>query len=392
MKRFIKLILINAIAFLPFFSLFSNSLNKIELFQEKLPLNSTHFLLVFSQPCEFSIINDHKNTCFSLIFKNANDFFNDKEALRAKIQQSSPLIRDIQISTKNQNVEVTFFCKNDRIYVRCYPLENKSRYQVEVYSIDALEKLKNQSSEQLLHAFAITPPDLKKKIQKCIVLDSGHGGESKGAQGLFGLLEKNLTLDVTKKVKTLLEHKGYSVVLTRDRDCDKTLLERSEIAAASGGDLFVSIHANSSGGAPEPYGIETFHVNGSSLCLADNAEHDYVFNNNQLRMPLRKLTNSLAKSKETYSHNLADSIQNQILTVLEQHQLKPLNRGVKKALFNVLLRGRIPSALVEIGFLTNEHEARLLAQEPYKNLIAQGISNGIDQFCKKIKSQHEKVP
>jgi N-acetylmuramoyl-L-alanine amidase len=181
-------------------------------------------------------------------------------------------------------------------------------------------------------------------VAPMIVIDAGHGGHNLGAHVQRPFCEeKRLTLMTARLVKKYLTQLGYRVMMTRSADAFVSLQKRVEIANQSHGDLFVSIHFNSSRN-PLPQGIEVFFSGNDS----DAARTDF-------------------------SRNLARSI----LTRVTRKTQAP-SRGIKKADFFVIRETRMPSVLVEGGFISNFQECSLLKNPQYIEKIARGIVEGID--------------
>jgi len=232
------------------------------------------------------------------------------------------------------------------------------------YDKQVINKIKYKDDSVLKTVHNINTIDTARK-KKIIIVDSGHGGVDSGAVGCFGLKEKDITLSIGLQVAGLLKKKDVTVILTRN--CDKTLPldERTRIANNYlGVDAFISIHANS---APnkKASGIETF-------CLRDR----YIKDAADLA---KKIV--LHRCKESFL--LASCLQQQVCTLLHNHNLTPKNRKVKKAVFKVLRGTYMPSAIIEVGFLSNEHEAKLLGSARYQNIIAAGICKGILAYLDK---------
>ena len=194
-----------------------------------------------------------------------------------------------------------------------------------------------------------------------VVLDAGHGGHDVGTHGPSGYLEKDLTLDVTRRLGALLEERlGAEVVYTRPSDAYVGLEERTRIANEHKADLFLSIHANSS-----PYrsaaGVETYVLNFTTsknameLAARENASAESsVFN-------LQELVNKIAlKEKVDESREFATRLQTALSVLSTNSNESAKNRGVKKAPFVVLIGASMPSVLAEIGFLTNANDESLL--------------------------------
>jgi N-acetylmuramoyl-L-alanine amidase len=219
------------------------------------------------------------------------------------------------------------------------------------------------------------------KIGK-IVLDPGHGGKDQGTAGISGLLEKDLVLDLAKRVKALLEVRlGSEVVLTREDDVFIALEERTAIANRHRADLFVSLHANSS-----PFrlaaGPETYYLDfTSSRESMDVAARENATSNRSVA-DLQDLVKKIAlKDKRDESRDFAARMQR----ALFQSQAvgspgKKRNRGVKAAPFVVLVGAEMPSILVEIGFLSNKQEEGALKKEAYRQAVAEAIFEGMNSY------------
>jgi N-acetylmuramoyl-L-alanine amidase len=174
-----------------------------------------------------------------------------------------------------------------------------------------------------------------------IAIDPGHGGSDPGAIGINGMQEKELNLDVSLKVESLLKQKGIQVVMTRRTDTYPTLSERVNIAVNSNADAFVSIHANAA--TPTASGTETYY--------------------------------STAATRAGDSKQLATFIQSRLYPALETR-----DRGVKTAEFYVIDNNPLPAALVELGFITNSTDNSKLASDYYRNKAAEAIVLGIQDY------------
>lgn len=209
------------------------------------------------------------------------------------------------------------------------------------------------------------------------MLDPGHGGNNMGARGFGNIWEKNVTLAIARMTHKMLKKLGYKSVLSRQDDRALELLERSQRAQEEGANLFVSIHANSSGSrSNDAYGVETFYMQNNDL-LSTSKATGYLFINCAKDQSLIKTIDQHLATHELLSKSLATNIQSHLLKTLDDEGLGTQNRGVKRGEFRVFLQSGMPSALVEVGFLTNQQESERLAKHSYRKLIAQGICKGI---------------
>jgi N-acetylmuramoyl-L-alanine amidase len=222
---------------------------------------------------------------------------------------------------------------------------------------------------------------------RTIVLDAGHGGHDSGAIGPGGLMEKELVLEVTKRVARLLEERAnVKVLLSRDRDHFVTLKDRTSFANRAGADLFVSIHANAHRVAASE-GVEVYFLSSEAT---DNAARQVAAAENsviQLEKPssparagrseiVRTMLWDLAQAEfQTESSRLAETV----LDSMSQ-SLRIPHRGVKQAGFYVLGGAAMPAILVEIGFVTNPREERRLKESKYRDEIARAIFNGLADY------------
>ena len=173
-----------------------------------------------------------------------------------------------------------------------------------------------------------------------VVIDPGHGGPDPGAVGIGGLRETDVVLDVCLQIARLLQARGVQVLMTRTSEVDVDLPPRVALANSSGADLFVSVHANAlSMARPDVNGIETFFFEGAGP-------------------PSRRLAMALQEQMVAISPGTPD-------------------RGVRTGRYFVIRRTVMPSALVEMGFLTGEIDSRRLSDANFRRRMALALSAGI---------------
>ncbi|HEV8198979.1 MAG TPA: N-acetylmuramoyl-L-alanine amidase [Candidatus Polarisedimenticolia bacterium] len=227
----------------------------------------------------------------------------------------------------------------------------------------------------------------RKRAAFTVVVDAGHGGEETGAKGPSGLLEKDVTLDVARRVKArLMSDDGTAVYLTRDDDRKVPLDDRTALANHEKADLFVSIHANSSR-RDSARGSETYFL--SYQATDDDARALAALENDTLGIErgvsgqsgLDLVLWDLAQSaflKE--SSDLAEEIQDRLNDTLGVR-----NRGIKQAPFRVLMGATMPAVLVEIAFISSPEEERHLREAAFKDRIAESIAASIRKFRERTK-------
>ena len=226
-----------------------------------------------------------------------------------------------------------------------------------------------------------------------IVIDAGHGGNDHGTTSPRGIIEKELVLDIAKRLGALIEEKmGSEVVYTRTDDRYVALEDRTAIANRKQADLFLSIHANSSTRYPNIDGPETFYLNFSSsreameIAARENASSQKSVH--ELEGLLKKIT---LNDKIEESREFASRVQGAVFSLAAKSNPAAQNRGVKKAPFVVLIGASMPSILVEIGFLTNRQEEALLKRPDYRQRLAEALLGGVTQYAQTL-SHYQPTP
>jgi N-acetylmuramoyl-L-alanine amidase len=222
------------------------------------------------------------------------------------------------------------------------------------------------------------------KIQR-VVVDPGHGGHDQGAVGPRGLEEKELVLDIAKRLGPLIERElGCEVVYTRTDDTFVPLEERTAIANRHRADLFVSLHANYSR-YPRIAGVETFYLNFTTsrdaldVAARENASSEK--NISELQDVLQKIAR---QEKIEESRELATRLQSALHEFSAKYNRGVANRGVKKAPFVVLVGAEMPSVLVEVGFLSNPREENLLKRPDHRQKVAEALLTGISRYVQSL--------
>jgi N-acetylmuramoyl-L-alanine amidase len=223
-----------------------------------------------------------------------------------------------------------------------------------------------------------------------IVVDAGHVGAEDGAVGPRGTKEKDITLAVAKKVETLLSaDSSLTVIMTRSHDTTVTLQERARLANQSGGDLFVSIHANASRDNPRASGSQTFFL---ASAMNDEARATAMLENRSLVLEWNRdddryiddldfiLLDLLQTEYLSESQELASYVQEQM-----DEMLKIRSRGVDQAGFHVLNNVFMPSVLVEMAFISNKREEALLKKDSFQERAAEAICAGVKKFIDKYR-------
>ena len=219
------------------------------------------------------------------------------------------------------------------------------------------------------------------KIGK-IVIDAGHGGHDTGTIGPHGLLEKDLVLDVAKRLgKALQARLGAEVVYTRRDDTFIPLETRTAIANRERADLFISIHANSSRDS-DARGVETYYLNFTSSPEAlEVAARENAVSAKSVH-ELQDLVKKIAlKEKIDESREFAGDVQQSLYGGLALSNAGIRNRGIKKAPFIVLIGANMPSILAEISFVSNPTDERKLETSEHRQRIADSLYRGVARYA-----------
>lgn len=254
-----------------------------------------------------------------------------------------------------------------------------SRLEESIQSLDTELDMRKEPSEEN----TVLPGKGKPGKVRRIVIDAGHGGHDPGAVGPGGMREKDIVLEIAKKLaRKIRGETGIDVVMTRSTDIFLPLEERTAIANKVNADLFVSIHANASLNKAAA-GIETYYLN---LAKTDKAARVAARENNtsleKVGLLQSILFDLMANYKINDSARLADDVQKSLCDRLSKKYAGIRNLGVKQGPFYVLVGATMPSILVETAFISNEHDAALLESQEYQDAAASGILAGIRNYIK----------
>lgn len=289
---------------------------------------NTHSVkMVFSKPVVYALDRSPKNIEFLLLNADRSPDLNLKSTFLFEGSKISNL--------KNGGLKVTIPLKSDDILDIHTGVDAKT-IRIKIRSNTATLPTEEKEASGIIMPSSMLSRDVNKRF---VVIDPGHGGGDHGA--IRGdISEKDITLDVSKRVRELLEKKGYEVFMTREIDETLSLQERVEISENLVPDMFVSIHVNSSN-SDAPNGLETHYYKDNSLILAKTV-HASMLNHVQAN-----------------------------------------NRGLFKSKFYVINHTTAPAILLEIGFMSNPIERVQLITDFRKQATAKAIAEGIDDYFKK---------
>lgn len=223
-----------------------------------------------------------------------------------------------------------------------------------------------------------------------VVLDAGHGGTDPGATAAH-VIEKDVTLDIGRRLRSLLESEGFEVVLTRSDDKTIALRDRAVAANASKSDIFVSIHVNTILKHTASRGVETYYLGPTDderltkIAAAENRVSGYSI------ADMRKLLDGVyADARRDESQELAAAVQKQLFTTMRANDPGLENWGVKRAPFIVLVATDMPAILAEVGCISNEKEAAMLGRPEHRQRIANALFEGIRAYASANDAPQEK--
>lgn len=236
----------------------------------------------------------------------------------------------------------------------------------------------------------IEPAVLRLGVQR-VMIDPGHGGGNVGTVAPGGQQEKEITLDISLRLRDLLRENGFEALMTRDRDTFVNLDDRTRVANAAQADIFVSIHVNwlETEGVR---GVETYYLGPTDdpyltrMAAAENRGSQYSL------ADFRQLVESLYRGvRQDESRRLAQAIQRRLLHSLRTVNPQLRDRGVKTAPFVVLVSSEMPAVLVEVACLSDREEAALLAKPFYRQFIAQSLFDGIRSYADSLVPTEEEL-
>lgn len=297
-------------------------------------------------------------------------------------RKSSRHLRDMNVYQFESSAQISFRLRQAIKKHSHHFQVNPGRIQISIIDEDASALIKHQVAQ-------VGPDD---KIDK-IVIDAGHGGSDYGAIGLKKTQEKEIVLDIAKRLAKLIrKEKLFEAVSTRDKDDYVSLDERAEIANKNNGDIFVSIHANASP-KRSARGFQVFFL---APAKNDAARAAAQLENAPFMAELHGGDNEF---QDDLSYIISDMIQTEFqvesadLAAIVDRELRKTAtkltkaRGMDQAGFLVLNRVYMPSILVEAAFLTNKEDEKLLKDKGYRQRVAEAIYAGLKRFKKKYETK-----
>ena len=343
------------------------------------------------------------NTIQNQNFFSINDFIkitNSKKFINEKTEKIIFYIDDKKIKITNQ---IAFIMIDDNLFQLSSKVvkQNNSYYVPTDSFLNIVNNLSNNISinrsangislstlpDTPVKAVKVDIRNEKEKWQfKTIVIDAGHGGKDPGAVGYRGTKEKDIALDVAKRLeKKLSKNMKVKIVMTRDEDIFLRLSERTKIANENNGSLFISIHTNAAEDR-RASGFETFLIgqNKNEAAVRVAARENAV-------LELEGSTGKKLTDEDLIKATIAQSAfasKSELFASLVQKEIKKRvqskDRGVKQAGFYVLMGASMPNVLVELGFISNPSEEKKLRSPQYRDQLATAIYRAVEQYQKTL--------
>lgn len=302
--------------------LFSKTTNAVGYYVRKIPPFDDEFIIAFDSPVVHSVRRD--NSKLTINFYNALRY--NEETFKNNIYHTNFSNMQMDLLPK-VGLKLTL------------PLEKAGLINCYLGADGKSVRIVMKSTKQNLYSGEKTVILFKRNGRNTVVLDAGHGGSEYGAIRC-GINEKDINLDIAKRVEAILLSNGVNVEMTRNIDSTVSLEDRTVFSANKNPDIFVSVHVNSSV-KPEIFGIETHYYHPNSI-------------------------------------NLAQTVHSSMISYI-----KTVDRGLFKSKFYVINHTTVPAILVEIGFLSNSCERAELLGEERKQETAQAIAEGILKYLNK---------
>lgn len=338
----------------------------------------TRIVIDCSRPLAYEIVPFHKPERIAINLKGVKA----SDAIRS-ISIADGVVKNVRINRLSWGSQVVF--------------DLRSKAEVRDFALGSTETKPDRLVFDVRQA-PLTQIKSKSPIDPIVVvIDAGHGGRHPGTIGKYKLVEKELVLDIARRIAEDIDRReGYTTVMTRDDDSFLSLEERTEIARKHGADAFVSIHCNSADKSTAR-GAEVFFLSPSGArakatkLLSDKSEaaRELGLNEPHNDDVLHMILDVNQQSMMLKSSLLAEAVIKSMRTTE-----MPVRRGIKQKGFGVLKTVTMPSVLVEVGFISNAHDAKVLRTASGRQDVAEAVSNGIVSFFKQsppLRGQDKKV-
>jgi N-acetylmuramoyl-L-alanine amidase len=303
-----------------------------------------------------------------------------------EIEINDGILKTVRTAQFNEEITRVVFDLYQEVKYNIFSLTDPDRVVIDIFRSE-------KKSEPLFETLPPKPeekpvPEPKVTGKRVVIIDPGHGGSDPGAIGPTGLKESEVTLKVALHLEELLKKAGIPTYLTRYKDDFISLEGRTNFANQKNGFVFVSIHANSTlNNRPTAIGTETFvlssqYIGASAKDVADR-ENRAIKAHPEVDADLASIIGDLEESANIkYSFDFADIVQKELVKYLKLE-----NRGVKQAPFVVLKGVNMAAVIVEIAFISNPQEEKLLKNNEFSQKTAQALFDAIIYYIKNIPNE-----
>ena len=372
------------IIILLFSQLFAISESKMKVFKNNLLLGEINTI----QNNKLFSVNDLIAITDSRNFVNEKTqkviFYVDGKKIKVTNQVTFIEIEDnlFQLSSKVINLNNDYYIPIESFFSIVQNLSEPSSFR---YKNDEIRFTSNFEDKKTIKTVDLSNEKEKWEF-KTIIIDAGHGGKDPGAVGYRGTKEKDIALDVAKRLeRKISQNMDVKVVMTRDEDIFLRLSERTKIANENNGSLFISIHTNAAEDR-RASGFETFLIgqNKNEAAVRVAARENAV-------LELEGSTGKKLTDEDLIKATIAQSAfasKSEFFASLVQKEIKKRvqskDRGVKQAGFYVLMGASMPNVLVELGFISNPSEEKKLRSPQYRDQLATAIYRAVEQYQKTL--------
>lgn len=269
-----------------------------------------------------------------------------------------------QVAKPGKGVELAISFDPEKIMIKHDSFDaitHAKGVEFHIYNKKLLHELQNKGSNVLRTTY---------KTKPIIIIDAGHGGTDSGTKGIGGLAEKNITLELSKKLEAELTNRGYQVCMTRTNDSFVALDQRTRIANAQDNALFISLHGNNASNT-KVRGLETFYLDSQLFRSVDN----------QLATAIDVIIQTFDEQKNKASKKLAECVHKEILAEFKTKKILLPDRRIKCAASQVLLGTKCPSILIEVDFISHPEVEKNLQTLECQNMYINGICRGLEKYC-----------
>jgi len=312
-------------------------------------------------------------------------FYVDNKKIKISNQITFIEIEDnlFQLSSEVVNENGVYYLPTESFFGIIQNLSDSSSIK---YTNNEIRFTSNFADKKIVRKNVDLRSEKEKWEFKTIVIDAGHGGKDPGAVGYRGTKEKDIALDVAKRLeKKLSKNMNVKIIMTRDEDVFLRLSERTKIANENNGNLFISIHTNAAEDR-RASGFETFLIgpNKNEAAVRVAARENAV-------LELEGTTGKKLTNEDLIQATIAQSAfasKSELFASMVQKEIKKRvqsrDRGVKQAGFYVLMGASMPNVLVELGFISNPSEEKKLRSPQYRDQLATAIYRAVEQYQKTL--------